>query len=221
MDLHDPARETAPAVCWALIFIMKERAMARTTNQPSTATRRNTAKTRADTNERGSFDEQDQRGEDNQLGDNDERRENLNAVRHEQDEERNNSRDDRDERDERDERGNFNGREFGECRDRDERRDSGEYAEQDSRREQGPALTPGLDSFAPVLEAWKQVFKSWSELTETMVKVQQDAFASMISGANAHAKDLNLGDNRNSERAFSSGSRATAATPERIDRDRR
>ena len=121
--------------------------MARSTNQPSTSTRRNTAKNRADTNGRGSFDEQDQRGEDSQLGGNDERRENLNAVRDEQDDERNNSRDDRDER------GNFNGREFGESRDRDERRDSGEYAEQDSRREQGPALTPGLDSFAPVLEA--------------------------------------------------------------------
>ena len=188
--------------------------MARTTNQPSTATRRNTAKTRADTNGRGSFDEQDQRNEDNQLGDNDERRENLAAVRDEQDDERNNSRDDRDER------GNFNGREFGESRDRDERRDSGEYAEQDSRREQGPALTPGLDSFAPVLEAWKQVFKSWSELTETMVKVQQDAFASMISGANTHAKNLNLGENRNGERAFP-GSLTTASTPDRIERDRR
>ena len=78
-----------------------------------------------------------------------------------------------------------------------------------------------MDTFAPVLEAWKQVFTSWAQLTETMVKVQQDAFASMISGANAQAKDLNLGENRNSERAFSSGSRTTASTPERIDRDRR
>jgi len=209
-----------------LIFTMKERAMARTTNQPftatSTATRRNTAKTRADTNGRGSFDELDQRNEDNRLGDNDERRENDNderrenlaAVRDEQDDERNNSRDDRDER------GNFNGREFGENRDRDERRDSGEYAEQDSRREQGPALLPGLDTFAPVLEAWTQVFKSWSELTETMVKVQQDAFASMISGTSTHAKDLNLGENRNGERAFS-GSLTSASTPDRIERDRR
>ena len=138
-------------------------------------------------------------------------------MRDEQDDERNNSRDDRDER------GNFNGRddrEFGESRDRDERRDSGEYAEQDSRREQGPALSAGLDTFAPVLEAWKQVFKSWSELTETMVKVQQDAFASMISGANTHAKDINLGENRDGELAFS-GSRTTASTPDRIERDRR
>jgi hypothetical protein len=190
--------------------------MARTTNQPSTATRRNAAKTQPETNGRGSLDEQDRRGEDSQLDDNDERRENLTAVRDEQDDDRNNSRDNRDER------GNFNGRDdrkFGESRVRDESRDSGEYAEQDSRPEQGPALSAGLDTFAPVLEAWKQVFKSWSELTETMVKVQQDAFASMISGANTHAKDLNLGENRNGERAFS-GSRTTASTPDRIKRDR-
>jgi hypothetical protein len=190
--------------------------MARTTNQPSTATRRNTAKTRAETNGRGSLDEQDQRNEDNQLGGNDERRENLAAVRDEQDDDRNDSRDDRDER------GNFNGRndrEFGVRRDRDERRGSGEYAEQDSRREQGPALSAGLDTFAPVLEAWTQVFKSWSELTETMVKVQQDAFASMLGAGNAHAKDISLGDHRDGELAFS-GSRATASTPDRIERDR-
>lgn len=191
--------------------------MARTTNQPSTATRRNTAKTQPETNGRGPLNEQDRRGEDSQLGDNDERRENLTAVRDEHDNERSNSRDDRDER------GNFNGRddrEFGESRDRDERRDSGEYAEQDSRPDQGPALSAGMDTFAPVLEAWKQVIKSWSELTETMVRVQQDAFASMISGANTHAKDLNLGENRNGELAFS-GSRATASTPDRIEPDRR
>ena len=77
-----------------------------------------------------------------------------------------------------------------------------------------------MDTFAPVLEAWKQVLKSWSELTETMVKVQQDAFASMVKEPNGHGKDLNLGENGNGERAFS-GSRNTASTPERIDRDRR
>jgi hypothetical protein len=188
--------------------------MARTTNQPSTATRRNTAKTRAETNGRGSLDEQDQRGKDGQLGDNDERRENLTAVRDEQDDERNDSRDDRDERENR-----RDDREFGENRDRDDRRDSGEYAEQGSRRAQRPALSAGLDTFAPVLEAWQQVFKSWSELAETMVKVQQDAFASMISAGNAHAKDISLGDQRSGELAFS-GSRATASTPDRIERDR-
>ena len=77
-----------------------------------------------------------------------------------------------------------------------------------------------MDAFAPVLEAWTQVFKSWSELTETMVKVQQDAFASMISGASAQAKDFNLGQNGSAQRAFS-GSRTTASTPDRIEHDRR
>jgi hypothetical protein len=183
--------------------------MARTTNQPSTATRRNTTKTRADTNGRGSFDEQDQRSEDGQLGDNDERREGL-AIRDEQDDEREN----------RDLRENANDRELGDNRERGERRDSGEYTEQGSRREHRPEMSAGLDTFAPMLEAWKQVFKSWSELTETMVKVQQDTFASMISGANTHAKGLNLGESGNGERAFS-GSRTTASTPDRIERDRR
>jgi hypothetical protein len=42
-----------------------------------------------------------------------------------------------------------------------------------------------MDAFAPVLEAWTQVFKSWSELAETMVKAQQDAFAGMISAVPA------------------------------------
>ena len=60
--------------------------MARTTNQASTATRRNTAKTRPETNGRGSFDEQDQRSEDGQFDDNDARSEGLTSVRDEQDE---------------------------------------------------------------------------------------------------------------------------------------
>jgi hypothetical protein len=187
--------------------------MARSTNQPSTATQRNTAKTRAET---GPLDEQNQRSEDKQLDDNDERRENLTAVRDEQADERNDSRDER-------ENANANRRderEFGENRDRDERRDSGEYAEQDSRREQLPAMSAGIDTFAPVLEAWQQVFKSWSDLTEAMVKVQRDAFASMTGAGNTTAKDITLGENRSGEDAFP-GSRTTASTPDRIERDRR
>ncbi len=176
--------------------------MTRTTNQPPTAT-----------NARGSYDEQDRQGEDGRLGDNDERRENLSAVRDEQDNERNDSRDNRDERRDvygRDER-------FGEDR---ERRDRGEYAEQDARPEQQQAPAAGMDVIAPVLEAWKQVFTSWSELAEAMLKVQQDAFASMIGGANAYAKDIRLGDHRKGELAYS-GSRTTASTPDRIEHDRR
>jgi hypothetical protein len=181
--------------------------MARTTGQPSTA-RRNTRTTRSDTNELGPLDEQNH---DSRLDGNDEPREGLSAVHDEQNTDRNNSSD---------ERG------FGESRDRDEREstsrnEGGQYNEEGARREQRPAtLTAGMDTFAPMLEAWKQVFKSWSELTETMVKVQQDVYASMVSGAKAHTKELNLGENRNGERAFS-GPRTTASTPERIDRDRR
>ena len=66
--------------------------MARTTGQPSTATRRNTRTTKSDTNGLGSLDEQNQ---DNRLDDNDERREGLSSVRDEQDTDRDNSRDER------------------------------------------------------------------------------------------------------------------------------
>jgi len=178
--------------------------MARTTSQPATATRRNTRTTQPDTNRLSPLDKQDQ---DSRTDDNDERREGLSAVHDEQNTDRDNSSD---------ERG------FGENRNRESasRNERDEYDEEGARREQRPAtLAASMDTFTPVLEAWKQVFKSWSELTETMVKVQQDAFASMVSGANAHTKELNLGENRNGERALSGA--PTASTPERIDRDRR
>jgi hypothetical protein len=183
--------------------------MART-SQPSTATQPNTATTPLDTNGPGSFDDQDQRGENNQgennlVGDNAERRENLTAVRDKPDNDR-------------DSRTTTGDREFD--KNRDERRQHDGYTERGSWSEQSPTQSAGMDAFAPVLEAWKQVFKSWSELAETMVKAQQDAFASMISAANTTAKNINVGDRRDSELAFS-GSRTTASTPDRIERDRR
>jgi hypothetical protein len=194
--------------------------MARTTDQPSTASRRKTSTGQPDTNGSGSFEEQDRRGEGGQLGDNAERRENLTTVRDEPDSDSRDSRENRDDSREygRESRG---GREFGERR--DERKPRNGDAEQGSRREQPPALSAGMDAFAPVLEAWKQVFKSWSELAETMVKVQQDAFASMIGAANTTAKDTKdtkVGDRRDGELAFS-GARTTASTPDRIQHDRR
>ena len=187
--------------------------MART-NQPSAATQRTTATTPMDADGPGSFDAHDQRGENsqgenNQVGDNAERRENLTAVQDKPDIDRDDSREYR-----RESRG---GREFGESR--EERTQHDGYTEQGSRREQ-PPISAGLDAFTPVLEAWKQVFKSWSELAETMVKAQQDAFASMISAANTTATNINVGDRPDSELAFS-GSRSTASTPDRIERDRR
>ena len=75
--------------------------MARTTDQPSTATRRTTAATamaQPATNVSGSFDEQDRRSGNGQLGDNTERRENLTAVQDRPDNERDYSRENRDER---------------------------------------------------------------------------------------------------------------------------
>ncbi len=194
--------------------------MART-NQPSPATQRTTATTPLDTNSSSSFDEQNQRGENgqgenNQVGENTERRDNLTAVQDKPDNDRDDSRENRDDAREyrRESRG---GRAFGESR--DERTQHDGYTEQGSRREQ-PPISAGLDAFAPVLEAWKQVFKSWSELAETMVKAQQDAFASMISAANTTAKNIDVGDRPDSELAFS-GSRTTTSTPDRIEHDRR
>ena len=50
-----------------------------------------------------------------------------------------------------------------------------------------------------------------------MVKVQQDAFASMISATNVTAKDVKVGDRRIGEIAFF-GQRTTASAPDPIER---
>jgi hypothetical protein len=188
--------------------------MART-YQPSPATQRKTATTPPDTNVPGSFDAQDPRGENGQLGDTTERRENLTAVQDQPDNDRDDPRTTPGDRE-------FSkDREFG--KDRDERKQRDEYTERGSWSAQPPTPSEpsaGMDAFAPVLEAWKQVFTSWSQLAETMVKAQQDAFAGMISAANTTAKNINVGDRPDSELAFSV-SRATASSPDRIERDRR
>ena len=165
--------------------------MART-DRPATATQRKTATTPLDVNGTGSFGAQDQRSENNEVGDT-EHRESLAAVR------------DQPEADRDDSRATPGDREFGKNR--------------DSWSEQPPMPSAGMDAFAPVLEAWKQVFKSWSELAETMVKAQQDAFAGMISAANTTAKNTNVDDRPDSELAFSGAH--TASTPDRIERDQR
>jgi hypothetical protein len=179
--------------------------MARTTDQPSTANRRNTATAQPDINLSDSFDEQDRQGGDGQIGSKAERRESLAAVRDERDNEGNDSSENRDEGANLSRRGDSG---FGE--NREERSQHEGYAEQGSWL--GHSLSPsaGLDAFAPVLEAWQQVFKSWSDLAESMMKVQQDAFAGMLGAATTTAKDL----------AYS-GTRTTASTPDRIEHDRR
>ena len=140
--------------------------MARTIDQPTAAIRPNTVRAELDTDGPGSFDRPEQRGEGGRLG-NAERRENLNAVRDEPDSDRDAADSNRDGQNRRD-------------GDTDER----------PRRDHSQVLSPGVDAFAPVFEAWKQVFRSWSELTDTMVKAQRDAFAGMIGAVDTAAKEL-------------------------------
>lgn len=101
-----------------------------------------------------------------------------------------------------------------------ERGQSGERAEKGPRREQRPAMSSGFDAFAPVLGAWNQVFASWFELAGTMVKVQQETFASMIGAASPSGKDSTSGEHRSRDHV-STGSRTNASTPDRIEHDRR
>ena len=181
--------------------------MARTINQPFTATRPTTGTAQPETDARGPLDEQDQRDEQYRSGGNDERRKHgLTAVRNEQDDSReNDSREnggDREVGQSRDDREFGDKRGFGENRDRGEHDQLEERGEQDSRREPWPS-TPGaelsapvLDAYAPVLEAWKQVFQCWSELTETMVKAQQQTLAVMMGAANPNIKDIIDGEHR-------------------------
>jgi len=192
--------------------------MARTTDQPSAAIRPKTAKTQHDTSPSGSFEGPDHQSENGQLGDTTDRRKNLTAVRNEQGGERDDTRENPDERGN---RGRGDDREVGE--NRSERMPRDGDTEQGSWREQRPTPSAGLDAFAPVLEAWKQVFKSWSELTDSMVKAQQDAFASMIGAANMtvkNIKDAEVGERRDAEPAFSA-SRTTVSKLDRVERDRR
>ena len=196
--------------------------MARTPIQPSTATQRNTASATPDIDARGPLDEQDQRSDNNEYSDNteysgnNERRESgLTSVRDEpaHHAQRATTADDRRNRDE---------RTFGEKRgfgqSGDSRGQFGERGEQDSRR--APWATSGAEAYAPVLDAWKQVFQSWSELAETMVKVQQQSFAAMMGATQATAKNLTNGDRGDREPALS-GARSDSPASDQIDHDRR
>lgn len=176
--------------------------MARTPTKSSTTTSRNTGSLQPQTAPDDSLDEQDRRTEDRQSGDNrsdnlghDERGEGLTAAH---DDRRTDSRENDDAREDTD--------------------------RLDKNREQ-PAMAAGMDTFTPVLEAWKQVFRSWSDLTETMVKVQRDAFASMMGAAEMHARDITQNDRRTTDHTDDAdrtvGSSATASTPDRIERNRR
>jgi hypothetical protein len=173
--------------------------MARTTDQPSASPRPNVATAQPDTIGSGPFDGQDQHGEAGRLSGNAERRGSLTTVRNKPNNDRDGERGNVDRRDD---------RVLGANRDGKNQHDGD--TDRSARGEQPPVLPAGLDTFAPVLEAWKQVFRSWSELTETMVKAQQDAFADLIGAANTTAKAL-----------ASSGPGTTASTPDRIEHDGR
>jgi hypothetical protein len=170
--------------------------------QPPTATQRKTPTTPPGPDP---FDAQDQRAETGQVGGNTERRENLTAVQDQPDNDRG------------DFRATPGDREFG--KDRDERKQHEGFTERGSWSVQPPTPPVGMDVFAPVLEAWKQVFKSWSELAGTMVKAQQDVFAGMISAAGTTARNINVDDRPDAEFAFSGAH--TTASADRIERDRR
>ncbi|MDQ2792178.1 MAG: hypothetical protein DLM60_03460 [Pseudonocardiales bacterium] len=183
--------------------------MARITDRPSSASRRSTGTDVSATNGPDPFDDQGQREEHSQLanlGDNDEGREQ--GLITEGGKNRNHLGENRGDR------------EFGENRERPERGQLGERAEQGLRREQRPAMSSGFDTFAPVLGAWNQVFASWCELAGTMVKAQQQTFASMIGAASPHAKDSTSGEHRSRDHV-STGSRTKASTPDQIEHDRR
>ena len=200
--------------------------MARTINQPFTATRPTTGTAQPETDAGGPLDEQDRRDEQYRSGGNDERRKHgLTAVGNEQDDSRENDSHqnggDREVGQSRDDRKFGDKRGFGENRDRGEQDQLGERGEQYSRREPWPSTSStGADAFAPVLEAWKQVFQCWSELTETMVKAQQQTLAAMMGAANPNIKDIIDGADRGREHALS-GSRSGPGGPDRIDHDRR
>ena len=170
--------------------------------QPPTATQRKTPTTPPGPDP---FDAQDQRAETGQVGGNTERRENLTAVQDQPDNDRG------------DFRATPGDREFG--KDRDERKQHEGFTERGSWSVQPPTPPVGVDVFAPVLEAWKQVFRSWSELAQTMVKAQQDVFAGMISAADTTARNINVGDRPDAEFAFSGAH--TTASADRIERNRR
>ena len=170
--------------------------------QPPTATQRKTPTTPPGPDP---FDAQDQRAETGQVGGNTERRENLTAVQDQPDNDRG------------DFRATPGDREFG--KDRDERKQHEGFTERGSWSVQPPTPPVGVDVFTPVLEAWKQVFKSWSELAQTMVKAQQDVFAGMISAADTTARNINVGDRPDAEFAFSGAH--TTASADRIERNRR
>jgi hypothetical protein len=84
-----------------------------------------------------------------------------------------------------------------------------------------PATSTAVDAFAPVLGAWRQIFASWFELANTMVKLQQQAFASMIGAADTNTERTTNGDHRGRDQDALSASRPSSVPPYQIEHARR
>jgi hypothetical protein len=81
--------------------------------------------------------------------------------------------------------------------------------------------TTPTDALAPVLAAWEQIFTSWFELAGTMMKVQQQTFASMIGAANPNTERITNGDHPSRDQDALSASRTSSVVPYQIGHDRR
>jgi hypothetical protein len=83
-----------------------------------------------------------------------------------------------------------------------------------------PAQFGGVETLAPVLAAWGQVYTSMFELAADMMKLQQQTFASMFGVATTNARDTS-GDDRGRGREASSASRTSSVAPDQSEFDRR
>jgi hypothetical protein len=79
------------------------------------------------------------------------------------------------------------------------------------------------DALAPVFAAWEQFLTSWFELAETMMKVQQQTFASMIGAgaATTKAERITNDDHPSRDHDALSASRTSSVAPDQIGHDRR
>ncbi len=79
------------------------------------------------------------------------------------------------------------------------------------------------DALAPVFAAWERIFTSWFELARTMMKVQQQTFASMIGAgvATTNAERITNGDHPSRDHDALSASRTSSVAPDQIGHDRR
>ena len=202
--------------------------MTQSANKPSTTAQRTTRKNQASSNddsklrEQTSPDAQDVQDRDSDRDDRnerDERSERDADKRHERDsrreQDRAGDRDDRDERDSSDDRRGVQ-RTLGNASDRDllER----------SRDAVTPAAANPFEAFGPMFDV-TTVFRTMSEFTTGMLKLQQEAFASLLGGTNAGGQNTpDAHDDTHDDRTHRqnlSRSRTSSSASERHQDDRR